>query len=357
VAPPWPPPTRPARGVGLPTLIAVATAALGCGEARLYPIRRDAPGGMITCPDAMVGFATVQGGTTGGNDPIAPPAPVDVDTLADFTTAAQSDAPQIIRVHGLLANTGTSEVRVKSNKTIVGVEPGSGFTGGGLDLTDADNIILRNLVISKATVGESDAITILRSHHIWIDHCDLSSAFDGGNYDGLVDVTHASDFVTVSWTALHDHKNTSLVGHSVDNAAEDTGHLTATYHHNLFLRVYDGPRVRFGSVHLYNNHFQNVDIDASGKTNYGVVSSMGAEVVVEQNVFEDVGSPMLTRYESEAEGAIRDTSNKYVGTASASANVITNSTAWPPPYPYTPDSADSVAALVGSCAGVGRISP
>jgi pectate lyase len=306
----------------------------------------------------MVGFATVDGGTTGGSDPTMVPAPMMVDNLADFTTLVQSDAPQIVVVTKIITNDGTSEVRVKSNKTIVGMGSASGFTGGGLNLTDADNVILRNLVISKATVGESDAITILRSHHIWVDHCDLSSSLtDGGNYDGLTDITHASDDVTVSWNVFHDHKDTSLVGHSADNAAEDTGHLTVTYHHNLFSRVYDGPRIRFGSVHVYNNHFQDINLDASGKTNFGVVSSLYAQVVVEQNVFENVVSPMLTVYEGEVSGAITEMGNKYVGTASATANNIQANTAWKPTYAYTPDSADSVAALVTSCAGVGKITP
>ena len=70
----------------------------------------------------------------------------------------------------------------------------SGLTGAGLDLSYADNVIVRNLKISKVYVGEGDAITILASHNIWIDHCDLSS--DRGRhhpgYDGLVDITHGS---------------------------------------------------------------------------------------------------------------------------------------------------------------------
>jgi pectate lyase len=281
-----------------------------------------------------------------------------VDNLADFTTLAGADSPQIIVVTNLITNDGTSEVRVKSNKTIVGKGANAGFTGGGLDLTDADNVILRNLVISKATAGESDAITILRSHHIWVDHCELSSSLtDGGNYDGLTDITHASDFVTVSWTMFHDHKDTSLVGHSADNAAEDTGHLSVTYHHNLFSHVYTGPRIRFGSVHLYNNYFLDLNVDPSGKTNVGVVSSLDAQVVVEQNRFENVGSPMLTVYEGEATGAITESGNTYVGTASASANVIQVTATWRPPYAYIPDSAESVPALVGKCAGVGKITP
>ena len=51
----------------------------------------------------------------------------------------------------------------------------SGLTGAGLDLSYGDNVILRNLKISKVYVGEGDAINAAASHHIWIDHCDLSA--------------------------------------------------------------------------------------------------------------------------------------------------------------------------------------
>jgi pectate lyase len=42
-------------------------------------------------------------------------------------------------------------------------------------------------------------------------------------YDGLLDITHAADWVTVSWNKFHDHYKTCLVGHSDNNGAEDRG--------------------------------------------------------------------------------------------------------------------------------------
>jgi pectate lyase len=309
----------------------------GC-DARLYPIR-EAPTGEVHCPDGLVGFATEDGGTTGGGDA----TPVTVTTADDFIAAAGGEAPAVIQVNGNIAL--TARVKVKSNKTVVGVGPASGFTGSGLDLTDSENVVVRNLLIARA-VGE-DAVTVQRSRHIWIDHCDLASDRDHeqGYYDGLVDVTHASDFITVSWTVLHDHFDSSTIGHSDSNADEDTGHLTVTYHHNHFKNIEAGPRVRFGSVHLYNNHFEDLTL-------YAVASQMGAAVLVEDNWFDGVGMPILTHYKSPEDGTAHEQDNVYRNSGTAD---ITMETSWRPTYLYTPESADSARALVDFCAGVGKL--
>lgn len=61
--------------------------------------------------------------------------------------------------------------------------------------------------IFKVEADYGDAITIQLSKNIWVDHCDLSATRDGDKdfYDGLVDLSHAADWVTISYTYLHDH--------------------------------------------------------------------------------------------------------------------------------------------------------
>ena len=343
------------------TLLASLGLVIACGDARLYPLRRNTPGPTIICPDGQVGFAALEGGTTGGNDPAAPATPVTVDNAADFATYAGSTDPQIILVDGaggLFAITG--QIKVASNKTVIGVGNTAGFTGGGLDLTKSENVVIRNLVIAKA-LG-TDAVTVNRSKHIWIDHCDFSSERDApaGTYDGLVDITHGSNDMTISWTVFHDHRDTGVVGHTDDltQMAEDVA-LAVTYHHNLFLRVLSGPRVRFGVAHVVNNEFEHLDLEAG---DYGVASQMGAQVKVESNVFSAVNVPIRTQYNSPMDGFVNNVLNSYVPASAAGANIITMTTTWTPDnassdYVYVPDSADSVSALVGNCAGVGKIQP
>ncbi len=175
--------------------------------------------------DQLVGYGA---GTTGG----AGGSTTTVTSLSAFKSAVSGSSAKIVRVSGILS--GTGQVSVGSNTTILGVGSNSGFSGVGLKLSSVSNVIIRNLKISKV-VG-TDAITIQKSTKVWVDHNDLSSdlSHDKDYYDGLIDITHAADYITVSWNRLHDHWKVSLIGHSDSNASEDTGHLHVTYHHNWF---------------------------------------------------------------------------------------------------------------------------
>lgn len=81
------------------------------------------------------------------------------------------------------------------------------LTGVGLTINGQSNVIVRNLKISKVLADNGDAITIQASKNVWVDHVDLSSdlSHDKDYYDGLVDVTHASEWVTISNSYIHDH--------------------------------------------------------------------------------------------------------------------------------------------------------
>jgi pectate lyase len=338
----------------------LAAAAAACGDVKVYPYVHTS-GGKVTCPDTMVGYAAVPGpevdggvpqATNGGNASTMPP--VTVNNAYDLTTQLQSPEPRVIFLNGMVPL--TAPIRITSdkdnrngNKTLIGVGASSGLTGAGLDLSYADNVILRNLKISKAAAGEGDAITILASRHIWIDHCDLSSDKNDttSGYDGLVDVTHGSAFVTVSWTLFHDHRDTSLVGHTADATAQaEDQSLSVTYHHNLFLNVASGPRVRWGMAHVFSNHFQDVDV-------FGVVSASDATAQVDHNVFDNVSMPILTTYQDDLSGFMTETGNKFP--PGVPIDVAPPLTPIVLPYSYSYDSADSVSAIVSQCAGTGQI--
>ena len=187
-------------------------------------------------------------------------------------------------------DTGGEAIRVSSNKTVIGANANSGFFGGGLAMTRVSNVIVRNLVIARPnTDGDIDAIHIEGSHQIWIDHCDLSSNNGTGTYDGLIDISDQSDFVTVSWTRYHDRQDSGLVGRSDSSAAatEDAGKEHITYEHDLFANLKTGPRMRFGTVHVLNSYFDMV-------SNYGVAATDGAHVRIEGNNFKNVTPPGQT---------------------------------------------------------------
>jgi pectate lyase len=285
---------------------------------------------------APVGFGA---GTTGGGSASA----VTVSTLDAFRTAVSGGTAKVVKVNGLISLSG--QVDVGSNTTVLGVGSSSGFTGGGLRLKKVSNVVLRNLNLSKPV--STDAITVQASTKVWIDHNSLSSDRSHGKdyYDGLVDVTHGSDYVTVSWNTFKDHYKGSLVGHSDSNAGEDTGHLRVTYHHNWFNNVNSRiPSLRFGTGHFYDNYVVGAET--------AVHSRMGAQMLVENNVFRSTTVAVTTSRDSDEDGYANLTGNDLGGAATEISRVGTFTKA---PYGYTAEPASSVVASVTAGAGAGKI--
>lgn len=287
--------------------------------------------------NAPIGFGA---GTSGGGTSAA----VTVTTLDAFRAAVTGSTPKVVRVSGLIPLSG--QVDVGSNTTVLGVGSSSGFTGGGLRLKKVTNVVVRNLGISKP-VAPSDGITVQASTKVWIDHNSFSAdrAHDKDYYDGLLDITHGSDAVTVSWNTFKDHFKGSLVGHSDNNASEDTGHLHVTYHHNYFDNVNSRiPSLRFGTGHFYDNYVVGADT--------AVHSRMGAQMLVENNVFRATKVAVTTNRDSDVDGRANLRGNDLGGAATEISQVGTFTTA---PYGYTAEPASTVVASVTSGAGAGKL--
>ncbi|MFB7270860.1 polysaccharide lyase family 1 protein [Streptomyces sp. NPDC056244] len=286
---------------------------------------------------APIGFGA---GTIGGGNAPA----VTVSSLDAFRTAVTGDTAKVVRVNGLLTLSG--QVDIGSNTTVLGVGPSSGFTGGGLRLKKVSNVVVRNLTISKP-VAPADAVTVQESTKVWIDHNSFSADrdHDKDHYDGLLDINHGSDQVTVSWNTFKDHYKGSLVGHSDKNSGEDTGRLRVTYHHNLFSNVYSRiPSLRFGTAHFYDNYVVGAET--------AVHSRMGAQTLVENNVFRTTAVAVTTSRDSDVDGYANLRGNDLGGAATEISQVGTFTT---PPYSYTAEPATSVVASVTAGAGTGKL--
>ncbi|MFI5915931.1 polysaccharide lyase family 1 protein [Dactylosporangium sp. NPDC051541] len=302
-----------------------------------------------TGPPPPVGSAVGWGaGTTGG----AAGPTVTVSTFADFRAQAQAAGARTILVNGALTGSGT--VEISADKTIRGVGANSGISGATLNIEDMApaNVIIQNLNI-RGVLG-NDAIQIENADHIWIDHNTMWSTIenDPDVYDGMIDITHAGDYVTVSWNIIRDHWKTSLVGHSDGNASEDTGHLRVTYHHNWFDNTFErSPRVRFGeTVHVYNNYYTNINHNTSS---YAIASTMNAGLLVEANVFENVQQACWSAsgYADSAPGRLVARNNSLTN----SGPCETNGTVAAIPYAYTAQDVSTVKASVTSGAGAGKL--
>lgn len=299
------------------------------------------PGGVAHAyENSPIGFGA---GTTGG----AGGETVTVTTASAFTNAVADSTARTVRVSGKITLASKTLVKIGSNKTILGVGSASGFTGGGLAVDKSSNVIIRNLAISKA-VG-TDAIQIQRgATRVWIDHNDLSSDLDHGKdyYDGLLDITHGADAITVSWNKFHDHYKVSLVGHSDSNAAEDTGKLHATFSHNWFENVNSRlPSLRFGTGHAYDNYFHSV-------TDSAVHSRMNAQFLAQNNVFESTKVCLETTGDSDVDGYLNESGNSFGGCTNKITRTGSMTAA---PYSFTLEPTSTVKATVTAGAGTGRI--
>jgi pectate lyase len=204
------------------------------------------------------------------------------------------------------------------------------------------NVIVRNLIFRDFP---DDGINVqMFSHHIWVDHNDLSNGFDG-----TVDVKRGSSYVTISWNHTHNHTKNMLLGHDDSAGPQDIGRLKVTYHHNWFNQTPQrNPRIRFGEpVHIFNNYYlHNTDI--------GVACQANAGCLVEANHFENVEEPVSNHY---AGPAGRCVARNNVFTGAEPGQPDCSGTVEEPRnyYAYTLDDPNTVKAAVMAGAGVGRI--
>jgi pectate lyase len=208
-------------------------------------------------------------------------------------------------------------IRIGSNTTIVGLGKNAVVKGAWFDIrgttnvaNSRSNIIIRNLNFRDTfdcfpawdpTDGEFgswnaqyDSVSLRDTNNVWVDHntfedrdtIDSSLPQHFGVlyqiHDGLLDITNASDLVTVSWNRFRNHDKLMLIGSS-DSALADVGKLRVTLHHNLFDGIGQrAPRVRFGQVHLYNNLY---DVRSTPTYNYSWGVGIQSAIYAEENVF------------------------------------------------------------------------
>ncbi|NUO57733.1 MAG: polysaccharide lyase family 1 protein [Hamadaea sp.] len=214
-------------------------------------------------------------------------------SLSDYLTAYAPEtwgrtkptgALEEARVRSVANQTAQTQINVGPNTTIVGLR-GARFDELTLMIDTADNVIVRNLTFADShdcfpawspTDGATgnwnsqfDNVSVRRSQHVWLDHNSFS---DAGNpdstqpiyfgrpyqvHDGAMDITHTSNLVTVSYSAVTGHDKVMLIGSTDNPSGGDPGRLKVTLHHNYFEGTYQRlPRVRFGQVDLYNNAYR-----------------------------------------------------------------------------------------------------
>ncbi|WP_405472012.1 pectinesterase family protein [Streptomyces canus] len=337
---------KTALAVGLPLALSAAGVigygALPGAQTQASAATTAAPAWATATAD---GFASVnalgQNGTYGGRDGQI----VTVKTLADLEKYATASEPYVIVVAATITMDPVGkEIKVQSNKTIVGSGTSGQIVGGGFFLgSGVHNVIIRNLTIRDAYQGvwndkehDFDAIQMDGAHHVWIDHNDLRHMADG-----LIDVRKDSTYVTVSWNKLSQDNKAFGIGWT-ENVVTDI-----TIHHNWIRETEQrNPSTdNAAHAHLYNNFLEDVagtDINSS----YGNYSRGATRMVLENSYFQGFKNPVI----KDSTASIVQKGNTFVGTSGRNES---GGTAFDPKtyYAYTLDKTADVPALLKS--GVG----
>ena len=272
---------------------------------------------------------------------------VRVTTRQQLATYAKASAPYTIIVEGKFEGSGLNRqkdvIEVNSNKTIVGVK-GAELAGIGLNINSRQNIIIRNLVIHHA---DPDGIAARNSHHIWIDHCEIySQDEEKEDWDGLIDLTVGSSYLTVSYCYLHDHHKACLLNSGTMHY-EDYGKNRATYHHNAFLRIDQRcPRIGYGLGHVFCNYYQDIGW-------YAIGIHTQAKVISEHNYFgASVKHPFENMYATSLDdascGFFTDRGSHFTATPPTGFNYQPTGTDFDPSQWYESDFAVDDVSTVGT---------
>lgn len=320
------------------------------------------------------------------------------DYIAAFGPGIDPSGPlEAARVAAAALQAQLTLQHVGSNVTLVGVGDDAGVTGASLRIRDAHNVIVRNLTLEDAydcfpqwDANDSggnwnsayDNLSVWTSTSVWIDH----NTFGDGEHppasldtvygrpfevhDGLVDVTHGADLVTMSWNWFQHHDKTDIIGSS-DSRLQDRGQHRVTQHHNRWTDIGQrAPRVRFGDVHVYNNLYEQTEASLRETTpgspffQYYWGAGRESSIVAESNAVELVdpatvsrviagwGGTELAERDTLVNGEIADVLGAYNATA---ATPLSSEVRWAPSdrYTYELTPVREVAAAVRAGAGAG----
>lgn len=319
---------------------------------------------------AASGYATQNGGTTGGAGGSVVKATTGTAIHKALCERASSDTPIIIQVEGTInhgnttkvsgdsCNTAADKIELKqiSNVTIVGVGSGATFDQLGIHIRDSSNIIIQNVHVKNVkksgspTSNGGDAIGIEKDvRNVWVDHVTLeASGGESDGYDALFDIKNNSKYITLSYSILRNSGRGGLVGSS----DSDSENGPVTYHHNYYQNIDSRtPLLRHATAHSYNNYYENLNKS-------GMNPRIGGKIKVENNYVKDSQNPLGTFYTNDmgywdVSGNIWD---NVTWTDEESKNYPagpnpTSTTSISIPYSYSLDDASCVPNIIKASAG------
>lgn len=222
---------------------------------------------------------------------------VGLQTILDGFKKGKDTRPLVVRLLGNITDMnymlGGDIVIENANNassyiTFEGVGSDAYANGWGLRIKNASNIEVRNIGFMLTDAAEGDNVGLQQTNdYVWVHNNDLFYGSAGGDADqakgdGAMDAKK-SNYVTMSYNHFWDTGKSNLLGLS-----EGPNPGFVTYHHNWYDHSDSRhPRIRYFTVHVYNNYYD-------GNSKYGIGSTLGSSVFVEGNYFRACKYPILT---------------------------------------------------------------
>ena len=288
---------------------------------------------------AVCGYATVQhyngtpymliGGALGDT--------IEATSLTELISYLGDENPRIVKLSKYISGSSTDEIKIGSNKTLIGTNDLAHIEGIKVAIDGSRNVIIKNVTFSKV-LGADEIEINGGARNVWIDHCELFTDRDHDDYedyyDGLLDIKNESSFITVSWCYLHDHNKSVLIS-SGDKSFQDSVQRI-TFHHNYFYNCNSRlPSIRFGQAHIFNNFYED--------NSTAVNTRMNACVRVEKNYFLNSGTGVGMLY-SPTPGSVELIDNIFKNTTYSDSPTCQLNV----PYSYDSflDNAEDLPALI-----------
>ena len=275
---------------------------------------------------------------------------------------------------------------IGSNKTVIG-EAGQDYGFKNINpKISGTNVIVKYLhfgdVIGDDYFGGkgNDALSIKGGQHVWVDHCEFSSSLtpkevdgvaikfdshdfivdlEGENttpeekwkkdfYDGLLDISETSRFVSVSNSYFHDHWKACLCGGSNDKAESQPqgSQVRLTMYNNYFENIHSRqPLFRFGKAHIYSSYLKGADDESTG-----IEVRAESRVYVDNVYFESIRSGRTVGCWNSSSGL---GAGKWTVKGCEGAS-ISNNAGFTPPYNWTKTLASDSKANLPASAGISK---
>lgn len=316
------------------------------------------------------GFATQNGGTTGGAGGTTVRATTGTQIHQALCGRAATSTPITIQVEGTITvgntakvsgagcNTAAGVIELKgiSNVTLVGVGGGAVFDQIGIHIRQSSNIVVQNVTVQNVkksgspTSNGGDAIGMESDvHNVWVDHATLiASGGESEGFDALFDMKDNTRYVTLSYSILRNSGRGGLVG----SGDSDLANGPVTFHHNRYENIDSRtPLLRGATAHIYDNYYV-------GLHESGINPRAGGKAKVDNNYFKDSKDVLGTFY-TDLPGYWQVSGNVF-DNVTWSAPGAENNPAGPDPtsnttvsipYSYALDAASCVPSIVTATAG------